>query len=71
VHLIGEEAPRLAQAFGEREAHVDGDLPAAVAHARRLAAPGDVILLTPACASYDQFANFEERGDEFRRLVTA
>lgn len=69
VHLIGEEAERIATALGDREAALDGDLATAVEHARRLSAPGDVILLTPACASYDQFESFEHRGDEFRRLV--
>jgi UDP-N-acetylmuramoylalanine--D-glutamate ligase len=33
------------------------------------AKPGEVVLLSPACASYDQFDDFEQRGDEFRRLV--
>jgi UDP-N-acetylmuramoylalanine--D-glutamate ligase len=37
--------------------------------ARREAVPGAVVLLSPACASYDQFANFEARGDSFRDLV--
>ncbi len=46
-----------------------GDLPTAVAHAAADAEAGDVVLLSPASASYDQFANFEERGDTFRRLV--
>ena len=67
VHLIGTEAPRLAEVIdGDR----DETLAAAVAHAVRLARPGDVVLLSPACASYDQFANFEERGETFRELVT-
>jgi UDP-N-acetylmuramoylalanine--D-glutamate ligase len=44
-------------------------LAAATAQARRDAVPGAVVLLSPACASYDQFANFEVRGDSFRALV--
>jgi UDP-N-acetylmuramoylalanine--D-glutamate ligase len=66
VHLIGEEASRLGELI---EGHADGTLEAAFAHAADLAEPGDVILLSPAAASYDQFENFEARGDAFRRLV--
>lgn len=63
VHLIGAEGPRIGEVItGES----DGTLEAAVAHAEQLAEPGDVILLSPACASYDQFADFEQRGDAFR-----
>jgi UDP-N-acetylmuramoylalanine--D-glutamate ligase len=65
VHLIGETAGELAAAI--REAHDDGDLATALAHVE--ARPGDVVLLSPACASYDQFRDFEQRGEEFRRLV--
>jgi UDP-N-acetylmuramoylalanine--D-glutamate ligase len=71
IHLIGEAAPSLATALAGRDPFMDGDLAHAVAHAVELASPGDVILLSPACASYDQFENFERRGEAFRDLVTS
>jgi UDP-N-acetylmuramoylalanine--D-glutamate ligase len=67
VHLIGEDAAPIAGAIGT--GFVDGDLERAVAHARSLSGPGDVVLLSPACASYDQYRDFEARGDDFRRIV--
>ncbi len=69
IHLIGRSSDELAAALGERPYSRDENLANAVAHAARLAVPGDVVLLSPACASYDQFRDFEHRGDEFRRLV--
>jgi UDP-N-acetylmuramoylalanine--D-glutamate ligase len=78
IHLVGEAAPVLAAALAARAyadpsgaPHDDGTLARAVAHAAEEASPGDVVLLSPACASYDQYANFEERGEDFRRLVLA
>jgi UDP-N-acetylmuramoylalanine--D-glutamate ligase len=65
IHLIGETANELAAAIPG--AQRDGDL--ATALHEILAEPGDVVLLSPACASYDQFRDFEDRGEEFRRLV--
>jgi UDP-N-acetylmuramoylalanine--D-glutamate ligase len=67
VHLIGAEAERIGEVI---DGHRDGDLETAVAHAARLAEPGDVVLLSPASASYDQFESFEQRGEAFRALVT-
>ena len=69
AYLIGETADELAHAFGDVPHEVSGDLATAVAAAAATAEPGDVVLLSPACASYDQFTDFEARGDEFRRLV--
>ncbi|MFL5894718.1 MAG: Mur ligase family protein [Thermoleophilaceae bacterium] len=70
VYLIGQAAHRLRGALdGAAQLHDCGDLEAAVAAASAAAQPGDVVLLSPACASYDQFRDFEERGDRFRRLV--
>jgi UDP-N-acetylmuramoylalanine--D-glutamate ligase len=46
-----------------------GDLDRAVAAARAAARSGEVVLLSPACASYDQYRSFEERGEHFRDLV--
>jgi UDP-N-acetylmuramoylalanine--D-glutamate ligase len=67
AYLIGAAAGELAEVI---EAHeLSGDLATAVRAAAAAAKRGDVVLLSPACASYDQFRDFEERGDEFRRLV--
>jgi UDP-N-acetylmuramoylalanine--D-glutamate ligase len=71
IYLVGETADELAAALDAagRAYSRDGDLPSAVAHAAADAEAGDVVLLSPATASFDQFENFEERGDAFRRLV--
>jgi UDP-N-acetylmuramoylalanine--D-glutamate ligase len=73
VDLIGEASDELAAALERcgRQYRRSGDLASAVDAIAREAEPGDVVLLSPACASYDQFRNYEERGDAFRRLVDA
>jgi UDP-N-acetylmuramoylalanine--D-glutamate ligase len=67
AYLIGAAASELAAALDEYE--LCGDLATAVRSAAAAAKAGEIVLLSPACASYDQFRDFEERGDEFRRLV--
>lgn len=73
VYLIGQDAPIIASALREHAAeiplHRSHDLATAVQDARRHAAPGEVVLLSPACASFDQYPNFEARGEHFRALV--
>ena len=71
AYLIGEAADELGDALREEEvACVSSDtLDRALADAASAAAAGDVVLLSPACASFDQFTSFEHRGEEFRRLV--
>ena len=73
VLLIGHDAPVLARALVGSQAAVDqcGTLEAAVARAVAIAQPGDAVLLSPACASLDQFANYIERGERFASLVRA
>ncbi len=66
TYLIGADAARLAEEVG---GELCGDLATAVARARAAARAGDVVLLSPACASFDQFADFEARGRAFRTLV--
>jgi UDP-N-acetylmuramoylalanine--D-glutamate ligase len=73
VLLIGRDAPLIAQALAGSRAIVEvvGTLDAAVERAAALARPGDAVLLSPACASLDQFRNYIERGERFATLVTA
>ena len=73
AYLIGESADEIAEALareGVRFRH-SVDLERAVADAHADAERGEVVLLSPACASYDQFESFEERGARFRQLVEA
>ena len=73
VYLIGEEASELEHALGAAGVplHQLGDLERAVKSASRAADAGETVLLSPACASYDQYRDFEERGAHFRALVEA
>jgi UDP-N-acetylmuramoylalanine--D-glutamate ligase len=71
VYLIGADGAVLAAALTGAEVTLRdcGDLETAVTLAEEAAAPGEVVLLSPACASFDQFSDFEARGDRFRALV--
>jgi UDP-N-acetylmuramoylalanine--D-glutamate ligase len=70
--LIGEDAPLIAAALSDATTVKQaGDMPDAVNQAAALAESGDVVLLAPACASFDQFLNFQTRGDSFSRAVEA
>ncbi len=73
AYLIGEASDEIARALTAAGVeHVTaGTLAEAVDAAAAAAAPGEVVLLSPACASYDQFRDFEARGDAFRELVEA
>jgi UDP-N-acetylmuramoylalanine--D-glutamate ligase len=71
--LIGEDGEKVGQALQAAGVAVTpaASFEAAVRTARGLAAPGHVVLLSPACASFDMFDSFEHRGDVFRALVLA
>jgi UDP-N-acetylmuramoylalanine--D-glutamate ligase len=77
VYLIGETAAEMASALAPAAAAAGvelaecGTLERALAAARGQALAGEVVLLSPACTSFDQFADYEQRGEEFRRLVLA
>jgi UDP-N-acetylmuramoylalanine--D-glutamate ligase len=71
VYLIGEAADALDAALAGAGVPVRrcGDLEHAVQDARAAAQPDDVVLLSPACTSYDQYPDYEARGAHFRSLV--
>jgi UDP-N-acetylmuramoylalanine--D-glutamate ligase len=70
AYLIGEAAERLeADLAGTVPLHRSGDLATAVREATDASRPGEVVLLSPACASFDQFRDYEERGEAFRSLI--
>ena len=74
VVLMGQTTAKIADAIAKADGSPvkverAASLVEAVNLAARQAVPGDVVILSPACASYDMFANFEDRGNEFRRLV--
>lgn len=73
VIALGESADTVMRELGpQAEACVYAtSMRDAVKQAQRLAQPGDAVLLSPACSSFDMYANYEERGDVFRRLVQA
>lgn len=73
VCCYGQTAGQLAadlKKAGMKEIKMAGNLEEAFTIARRLAEPGDVVLLSPACASWDQYASFEDRGKHFKDLVS-
>jgi len=71
VVAIGESAPAIVRHMQGKvgEVMAADSMEEAVSAARRLAEPGDVVLLSPACASFDMFAGYEARGEAFRRIV--
>ncbi|MGH9275369.1 MAG: UDP-N-acetylmuramoyl-L-alanine--D-glutamate ligase [Acidimicrobiales bacterium] len=70
VVAIGEAAPDVAAAFdGVRPVRTASSMDHAVQEAASLARPGDVVLLSPACASFDWYGSYAERGDDFARAV--
>ncbi len=71
AYLIGEAAEGFAAALGATPHEICGTLEAATALAAEEAGAGEVVLLSPACASFDQFESFEARGDAFRALARA
>jgi UDP-N-acetylmuramoylalanine--D-glutamate ligase len=72
AYAIGDAAAKFAHLLeGKVPVEQSGTLATAVTSAAANAQPGDTVLLSPACASFDQFRDFEDRGDQFRALVEA
>ena len=71
AYLIGHSARDFALQIGETPHEICGTMERAVARAAEEAEPGEVVLLAPAAASFDQYPNFEKRGDDFSARVKA
>ena len=77
LYLTGDTAEQIGKAVRKSvffdpsrlPIYVVPDLKTAVEEARAHSIPGDVVLLSPACSSFDRFKNFAERGDTFRKIV--
>jgi UDP-N-acetylmuramoylalanine--D-glutamate ligase len=67
--VFGESAPLIVKDLAGSKLESAETLESAVRRARAIAKPGDAVLLSPACSSFDQFDNYEQRGDRFRALV--
>jgi UDP-N-acetylmuramoylalanine--D-glutamate ligase len=71
VILLGEAKEKLNRVLGDHsETYLVGTFEEAVLLAYQKSRSGDIILLSPGCASYDMFRNYEERGDYFKKLVS-
>jgi UDP-N-acetylmuramoylalanine--D-glutamate ligase len=77
VLCIGATGPAIAKTLGQADipnaaaVYQCGDLHTAMKMAKQVATSGDIVLLSTGCASYDQFVNFEARGEAFIRLASA
>lgn len=69
--LIGEAKDKIQKAVGDaaKEVYIENDMKSAVLKSKQIAAIGDVVLLSPACASFDMFRDFEDRGRQFKKAV--
>lgn len=75
VLLVGDEAARIADALAAEDAvpfeYIEGDMHTIVQKAQQAAQPGDVVVLSPACASFGMFRDYKDRGDQFIAAVDA
>src|SRR5690606_8032978 len=73
IVFVGRDGPKIREILqlGEELTQLEArSMKDAVDAARTVAKPGDAVLLSPGCSSFDSYSNFEERGDDFRRIVT-
>lgn len=71
--LIGEAKDKIKKAVGDvvKDVFIEDDFKAAIIKAKQVASSGDIVLLSPACASFDMFKDFEDRGRQFKEVVNS